>query len=231
MIRDTNVVNSTDLLSGNGGEAPIEGRRSRKARLTRRALLDAGLAAFERQPPALVSVLDITEAADVAKGVFYLHFASKDAFLLALWEDVQRTFLEQVRRPLLALEAASGVRDSDPNIARVITTVHQYALFAVRFPQHVSFALRMSSMIGNDIGAPGELLQRRTRHIEDLTHVLASSQHPSPKWRSVAMLMDANCWGVIWQAQKLNQPIPTEEDLVALVLPGIKPLLNGLRSS
>ena len=45
------------------------GRRARKALAVRQALFDAGLSAFERQPIGLVSILDITEAADVAKGV------------------------------------------------------------------------------------------------------------------------------------------------------------------
>jgi AcrR family transcriptional regulator len=57
---------------------------ARKVLAVRQARFDAGLAAFERQPISLVSILDITEAADVAKGVFHLHFRSKDEYLLAL---------------------------------------------------------------------------------------------------------------------------------------------------
>ena len=63
-------------------------------------MFEVGLTAFENRPIGVVSVLDITEATDVAKGVFYLHFRGKDEYLIALWEFVQRTFLDAIRQRL-----------------------------------------------------------------------------------------------------------------------------------
>ena len=82
--------------AGNPGAAGVgaPGRRARKAAATRRALFDAGLEAVGRRPFGVVSVLDLTDAVDVAKGVFYLHFKSKDEFLIELLRDVLGQFLE-----------------------------------------------------------------------------------------------------------------------------------------
>jgi len=88
------------MAAPDDNEKPAQqmGRRARKALATRNAVFEAGLTAFENRPVGVVSVLDITEASDVAKGVFYIHYRGKDEFLIALWEFVQRTLLDAIRQ-------------------------------------------------------------------------------------------------------------------------------------
>lgn len=65
-------------------DAPLPGRRERRKRATRQALLDAALALFGERGVYLTRVEDVTERADVAKGAFYNYFDSKTALVAAL---------------------------------------------------------------------------------------------------------------------------------------------------
>jgi len=65
--------------SGDGSAAP--GRRARKKARTRREIFDAAMALFERQGFDAVTVEQICQAADVARGTFFLHFPAKSALL------------------------------------------------------------------------------------------------------------------------------------------------------
>lgn len=145
--------NGAKNVGSEGNEEKPLGRRARKALAVRQALFTAGLNAFERQPVALVSVLDITEAADVAKGVFYLYFRSKDQYLLALWEEVQGDFL------VAATAAAANGRSQS---ARIESLVQQYITTAETAPAAARFWIRMSSYFSDEVGEPGHLerLQR-----------------------------------------------------------------------
>lgn len=62
-----------------GSHAP--GRRARKKARTRREIFDAAMALFERQGFDAVTVEQICQAADVARGTFFLHFPAKSALL------------------------------------------------------------------------------------------------------------------------------------------------------
>lgn len=77
------------------------GRRERKKAETRERILEAGLELFRKKGYRETSMMDITEAADVAPRTFYQHFASKaDVALeqLMAWVDGLVTALEE--RPL-----------------------------------------------------------------------------------------------------------------------------------
>jgi AcrR family transcriptional regulator len=51
---------------------------------TRRQLLDAAMTLLDTPELSELSVADLARAAGVAKGTFYVHFADRDAFVLAL---------------------------------------------------------------------------------------------------------------------------------------------------
>ncbi len=68
-------------------EAPMRGSRQRQR--TRHALLDAGQRLFATRSVDAVTIDDIVEQADVAKGSFYNHFSDKQALADAVWELVQ----------------------------------------------------------------------------------------------------------------------------------------------
>jgi AcrR family transcriptional regulator len=57
-------------------------RRERKKARTRGEILDAAMRLFEAQGFDAVSVEQICQAADVARGTFFLHFPAKSALLL-----------------------------------------------------------------------------------------------------------------------------------------------------
>ncbi len=64
-----------------------------KPAATRRAdLLDAGIVVFGEKGVPEAKIEDVTRGAGVAKGTFYLYFASKDHFVAALQERFQTEF-------------------------------------------------------------------------------------------------------------------------------------------
>ena len=73
----------------------------------RQQLLDAAAWAFARKGYRAAAISDIIARADVARGTFYLHFASKEQIFLAIVED----FHTRVRRMLE--EAEGPVRLAD----------------------------------------------------------------------------------------------------------------------
>ncbi len=160
---------------------PPSARRERKARLVRTALLDAGFAAFATHPLTLVSVFDITERADVAKGVFYLHFASKDDFLLELLREVHRRFHE-----LLA-----DLEESD-TIAGLIAA---YARFARTHSSETRYWIRSESYAPDEIGQPGDLAAIRAQHLSTLAGRLAP--RPTVADRLDAGALHGACLGVL----------------------------------
>lgn len=197
-------------------EAPIPlGRRARKALAVRRSLFAAGLAAFEREPIGLVSVLDITEAADVAKGVFYLHFSSKDEYLLALWEDVQRSFLESAR-------AASA--DCGSLTARIEATVRRFTVFVRGSPSATRFWIRMSSCFRDEVGEPGHLTRIHDEYVQQLAAILAGrdAEELAPDDLVMALLVHSVCWGVTQTSLSAEQPICDDETLLRIVNSAVK---------
>jgi AcrR family transcriptional regulator len=65
-------------------EVPRVDRREQKKLETRQRLLDAAARVFSAMGYETASVLDITEAADVSKRTFYLHFTDKEDVIEAL---------------------------------------------------------------------------------------------------------------------------------------------------
>jgi AcrR family transcriptional regulator len=199
------------------------GRRARKAAAVRRALFDAGLAAFERQPLGLVSILDITEAADVAKGVFYLQFRSKDDFLMALWEDQQRLFLDAVRT---AVSSCGSDRE------RLQAAIREYARTATASPATVRFWLRMSGYFADEIGQPGELARLHQEYLEQLAATIGDVklEQITPRDLEVATLVDACSWAIVSRAIQLGNSLPDEALFVEVVRGAVQPYLKPARS-
>lgn len=156
----------------------------------RQALFNAGLTAFERQPISLVSVLDITEAANVAKGVFYLYFRSKDQYLLALWEEVQGHFL------VAATAATAKCRSQS---ARVESLVQQYIVTAEASPAAARFWIRMSSYFSDEVGEPGHLERLQQSYGRRLAAILTGRRVDDITGNDcrAALLVDGFCRSAI----------------------------------
>lgn len=203
-------------------EAPAQqlGRRARKALATRNAMFEVGLSAFENRPIGVVSVLDITEAADVAKGVFYLHFRGKDEYLIALWEFVQRIFLDAIRQKLDACRSRR---------ARVDGAVRHYYGMIVESPRKCRFWLRMSSYFEDEIGQPGQLNRLRQEYLQQLAALIGgvTLEEVGAREIRVATVVDGACWGLISQALQLGATALDEESYVNAVTSAIRSLLRS----
>ena len=113
---------------------PERERQPRRDR-TREALVRAGQKLFSERPIEIVSVDDIVQAADVAKGTFYNHFADK--------EDFERAILDEARREMEgAIQAAFG-GDSDPAV-RMGTAICVSVRFAHDHPNRARLIVRQT---------------------------------------------------------------------------------------
>jgi AcrR family transcriptional regulator len=72
--------------------------RTKPAEERRDELMNAARNLFLKNGVGATSIEQITDGADVAKGTFYLHFASKDDILLALRERFVQGLLEVLKR-------------------------------------------------------------------------------------------------------------------------------------
>ena len=68
--------------------ASPEDRRSRKKQRTRRAILSAARGLAAKEPLAAVAIELITEAADISRATFFLHFPSKPELLRCLESEL-----------------------------------------------------------------------------------------------------------------------------------------------
>jgi len=196
-------------------EEPPLGRRARKALATRNSMFTVGLAAFEHRPIGVVSVLDITEAADVAKGVFYLHFRGKDEYLIALWEYVQRNFLDALRQKLDACRSRR---------ARIEGLVRHYHEMIAESPHEVRFWLRMSSYFGDEIGQPGQLSRLRQEYLQQLAAQIGGvrMEEVGTDEVQVATVVDGTCWGLISQDVQLGITALDGETFVKAVTSAVR---------
>ena len=107
---------------------------------TREALLDAGRTLADRDGLAAITISTVAEQARVAKGTFYVHFASREAFIQALQEAFDA-------RMLAALNGA--VADLAPGEARLLAGAFTYLDACLE--DHAMKALaREASMPGRD---------------------------------------------------------------------------------
>lgn len=101
------------------------GKRKRvvKSADVRRAdILRAGREVFRTIGFAEATIADITAAAGMGKGSFYLHFESKDHVLAALWEEYVAAFVDTTRQIL-----AKG-RGWWPTIDELLTALIAHAV-------------------------------------------------------------------------------------------------------
>jgi AcrR family transcriptional regulator len=119
-------------------------RHERRKLRTRRKLLEAARRVIGQRGYDDTSVLDITEAADVSKGTFYLHFKDK--------EDLTRTLImqgfEELTTKLDELIGAATPDAAIPNMERTLRVVFGYAgenrdLFRIMLGRQATAELNM----------------------------------------------------------------------------------------
>lgn len=97
----------------------VSGRAKRGT--AREALVAAGVRLFAVRYPDGVAIDDIAREGGVAKGSFYVHFADRDAFVLAVANAVRADIEARI------VLTNSGITDSLTRIARAFATCIFYA--------------------------------------------------------------------------------------------------------
>jgi AcrR family transcriptional regulator len=124
-------------------------RHEQRKQETHQRLLDAAEQVFSRLGYEAASVLDITEAANLSKRTFYLHFADKEALIEAL---ALRGFIE-LRQQAEAEEQAhddeESFREGLYKVARLIFEYAQSrpALMQIIFGQNGSYRLQAMARV------------------------------------------------------------------------------------
>jgi AcrR family transcriptional regulator len=107
-------------------EAKPDGRVARGARLReerRNQVLDAARRLFALRGYHATSVHDIIDAADIARGTFYLYFESKRAIFEELLDGFFRTLTGAVRRIDTAPGAAPPLDQMHANVVRIFAVL------------------------------------------------------------------------------------------------------------
>ncbi len=97
-------------------------RTTKKPEERREDILEAAVRVFANKGISRTTVSDITDAAGVAKGTFYLYFASKEHLLGALKERLVNEILEQAT----SLYARVGREDWDTLLAATVESITDF---------------------------------------------------------------------------------------------------------
>lgn len=119
-------------------------RGDRRRQRTRSAIIAAGQQLFASRPIEGVSIDDIVEAADVAKGSFYNHFDDKEGLAATIVELVQGDSEYHV------FMANQDVEDAAARVARALAVIVRYAH---DHPDRLQALLSLSTRRGN-VSAP-----------------------------------------------------------------------------
>ena len=96
-------------------------RQERRRQATRRKLLEAARQQITARGYAATGILDITEAADLSKGTFYLYFNDKDDLVRALIREGFEDLMAQMDWSLTEEERKTHVME-------ILRTVFRYAV-------------------------------------------------------------------------------------------------------
>lgn len=129
--------------------APSPTRTDLRRERTRSALLGAARRLFAKRSPATITIQEITDAADVAKGSFYNHFESREA----LEHAVVASALEEMAA---AIDRELAGHETDP--ARVIArSLHTTLRTCLENPALGAFVAQHPEMlqVGSGVGERG----------------------------------------------------------------------------
>ncbi len=169
-------------------------RAAKKRERTRADLLAAARKVFAQRGYHDTSILDITAAADVGVGTFYLHFRDKDEAFNTLIEEVLHSLREQV-----TIEVR---RHGQPTLAGIVQAIFQHA-----YEQRDLFRIGLTS--GGQAA--------RTFHVQDmiaqglmnmLERVAAQGQLPGYDLVLLSRLITGVITqGIIWWFEQ-DEPLP-----------------------
>ena len=126
-------------------------RPNRQRRKTRTALINAAEQLFAQMPLEGVTVDDIVDTADVAKGSFYNHFGDKNALAEEVYDDIAKDLERRI------CENNEGISDPAFRIARALCTVMEYAR---SHPQRIQALLSLEDRRANYVSQLNKGLAR-----------------------------------------------------------------------
>ncbi|HYZ99254.1 MAG TPA: TetR/AcrR family transcriptional regulator [Acidimicrobiales bacterium] len=127
-------------------------------------LLDAAARLFADQGYAATRVVDIVDAAGVAKGLFYWYFENKEALFRELAADIRH----RLRR-----QQAAAMDDSAPALTRLL----QGAVASVRFMAENAPYFSLLQVEGRMVSDVSDVLrQGAEQHLRDVTAVIVAGQ-------------------------------------------------------
>jgi TetR/AcrR family transcriptional regulator, cholesterol catabolism regulator len=144
------------------GGVPV-GRRAAKREATREQIMEAAARLFRERGYAATTVDEIAEAADVAKGTFYYHFASKDQLMV----DLVRDTLGQVG--MRAVEALHGG-------ARPVSALRNFVVELGRWAEQNRHLVSSPLTLSLGPGQPGEAREGQASFRRLLADLLAAGQ-------------------------------------------------------
>jgi AcrR family transcriptional regulator len=127
----------------------------------KRQLLDAAARLFAEQGYASTRVVDIVDAAGVAKGLFYWYFENKEALFRELAADMRR----RLRR-----QQAAAIDDGAPALVRLL----QGAVASVRFMAENAPFFSLLEVEGHTVS--DVLRQGTEQHVRDVTRLIVAGR-------------------------------------------------------
>lgn len=137
-------------------QSGLRSRRERKKERTRQEIYQAAMKLFVARGFAAVTVEDICQAADVARGTFFLHFPTKDALLLEYGAQ--------------ATAELHGILNDSP-AEKAVNTLYKIVHFlAERALRHADIV----RLVVREVMNRPTTLATATEQSRDLMHLLAS---------------------------------------------------------
>ncbi len=176
---------------------PQSARQGRRREAARRMLAE-GLSLMARRGVQACHVEEITAAAGVGKGTFFTHFATKEAFVAALVDQVLSDLARRVR-PL-----GLGPADGESLLAGVGTVHLRY------FQLRPEAAALLTQACGLDQDGPAgqQVRQRLADHLDMVAAMLAPAAGqlgwPAEHGRELALAMLALSCGFFWFGRPLG---------------------------
>src|SRR5215469_17461732 len=124
MVSDAIMGEGARARHAKPGQRAFPNRRERRKLATRQALLDATQALLVKRSLDALSVDEIVERADLARGTFYNYFADKDALERELASRVRLRVEGEIAR------TNEGISDPAERIARAFCCVLRFFLDA-----------------------------------------------------------------------------------------------------
>jgi len=186
------------------------GRAQQRRVRTRARLKEAGLRVFLKQGVHAAGIADITAAADVGVGTFYLHFKSKDELYATLMEDGLASILDELSQIAESLPPARQLPVLVHALFRGAANAREVASLAIREPGHDRLGRSLESVLNERLAVLLETAREHEPVAEGSSELLA---------RQLTGLLMRSVWW--WFNQDEMSPEELAEQVLRLLRHGL----------